>query len=68
MRRRVQDVRALTLQQNGNLVELTSTGNILFETNTPGLGGQSFIIQDDGNAVLYTQAGKPVYATNTCCH
>lgn len=59
---------SLTLQQNGNLVEVSTTGNILFQTNTSGEGGQSFIMQDDGNGVLYTQASKPVYATNTCCH
>lgn len=59
---------SLTLQQNGNLVETSTAGTILFQTNTSGTGGQNFVMQDDGNGVLYTQMSKPVYATNTCCH
>jgi urease alpha subunit len=59
---------ALTLQQDGNVVESDTNGNVLFQTNTSGEGGQNLIMQNDGNLVLYTTASKPVFATNTCCH
>lgn len=59
---------SLMLEQDGNLIEFDANGNILFQTNTSGLGGQNLVMQDDGNLVLYTAASKPVFATNTCCH
>jgi lysophospholipase L1-like esterase len=58
----------LTLQQDGNVVESDTNGNVLFQTNTSGQGGQNLVMQNDGNLVLYTTASKPVFATNTCCH
>jgi lysophospholipase L1-like esterase len=59
---------ALSLQQDGNLIEFDTNGTILFQTHTSGQGGQNLVMQDDGNLVLYTAASKPVFATNTCCH
>jgi lysophospholipase L1-like esterase len=58
----------LTLQQDGNVIESDTNGNVLFQTNTSGQGGQNLIMQNDGNLVLYTSGSKPVFATNTCCH
>jgi lysophospholipase L1-like esterase len=58
----------LMLEQDGNVIELDTSGKILFQTNTSGQGGQNLVMQNDGNLVLYTPAGKPLFATNTCCH
>jgi len=59
---------ALMLEQDGNVIEFDTSGNILFQTNTSGQGGENLVMQNDGNLVLYTAASKPVFATNTCCH
>ncbi|MEA3177275.1 MAG: hypothetical protein QOI59_798 [Gammaproteobacteria bacterium] len=58
----------VTFQQDGNLVETGTSGNVLYQSNSAGLGGQTLIIQNDGNLVIYNGSGNPVFASNTCCH
>lgn len=53
------------LQGDGNLVTYTSTGRVVWASNTHGKGGTWLALQGDGNLVLYTSSGQPVWATGT---
>ncbi|MFY0573990.1 SGNH/GDSL hydrolase family protein [Cystobacter fuscus] len=52
-------------QQDGNLVEYDSAGQLLWQTRTAGQGGAMFYLQNDGNLVIYDSAGSPLWASNT---
>ncbi|KAL2157080.1 hypothetical protein VTH06DRAFT_7036 [Thermothelomyces fergusii] len=58
------DINAVVMQEDGNLVLYDNDDNPVWATNTDGKGSTTIlVVQDDGNVVLYQ--GTPVWATNT---
>ncbi len=53
------------LQGDGNMVDYTATGAVVWTSNTIGKGGVNLTLQSDGNLVLYTSANAPVWASGT---
>ncbi|MFM8526409.1 MAG: Calx-beta domain-containing protein, partial [Cyanobacteriota bacterium] len=58
----------LSLQANGDLVIVDTTGIQVWSTGTANSGATYAIVQGDGNVVLYTAAGDAVWASNTPGH
>ncbi len=54
----------LTLR-SGNLRLTDTSGKTLYESDTEGHPGATFIMQNDGNGVIYDSAKSAVWATNT---
>lgn len=52
------------LQDNGNLVLYSPSGEALWSSNTSGAGCSNLVVQGDGNLVLYDSA-RSTWATNT---
>jgi hypothetical protein len=59
-----QPVRA-DMQQDGNFVLYSATGDPVWATGTDGYGGSRLVMQDDRNLVIYDPANRPLWATNT---
>lgn len=54
----------LVLQNDGNLVLYSSSGSVLWASNT-GSPGDSLVVQLDGNLVQYSSSGQATWATHT---
>ncbi len=52
----------LRMQADGNLVEYSASGHVLWATNT-NIPGSRLTAQADGNVVMYTPDGRPVWNT-----
>lgn len=57
----------LRMQSDGNLVEYSATGDVLWATHTMDSKNRNSILrmQDDGNAVVIAPGNRPVWATGT---
>lgn len=53
------------MQSDGNLVLYTSSGRVLWASNTDRKGGRRVVMQTDGNLVIRTPQNKAVWASNT---
>ena len=51
------------MRDNGNLVDRTGSGTMLWSSHTSGRGGTRVRIQDDGNLVMRTSAGVAIWST-----
>jgi hypothetical protein len=56
----------LVMQTDGNLVlYLESQGEVLWASQTEGIGGAYAVMQSDGNFVVYSTAGRALWASGT---
>lgn len=53
------------LQGDGNLVQYTAGGGVVWATMTMGSGATWMAMQSDGNLVLYTASGAPRWSSGT---
>ena len=54
----------LTMQGDGNLVEYSAAGTVMWAASTNPSGAHA-VMQGDGNLVVYDGSGKPLWASNT---
>ena len=54
----------LTMQGDGNLVEYSAAGAVMWAASTNPSGAHA-VMQGDGNLVVYDGSGKPLWASNT---
>jgi len=55
----------VAMQTDGNLVEYTSGGNPIWDTQTSGNPGARLVMQNDGNLVIYSTSGTALWSSGT---
>jgi hypothetical protein len=55
----------LTMQTDGNLVQVNNTFSVVWQTFTSGNPGAFVVVQNDGNAVMYSPTGAVLWSTGT---
>lgn len=58
----------LVMQRDGNLVEYTAGGRVLWASGTAGHPGAWVVMQADGNLVVYAGDGRALWSTGTDDH
>jgi hypothetical protein len=55
----------LTMQDDGNLVQYSRSGDAIWSSGTAGHRGATLSVQDDCNVVIYDRGGRAIWHTNT---
>ena len=55
----------INMQDDGNLVIYSTSGQALWSSGTSGNPGAKLRMQGDGNLVIYSTSGKALWATDT---